>query len=246
MSEWFQTAFGKDYLNLYAHRDDSEAARVVDLILENTAVGPGARVLDAPCGAGRHLRAFEARGIKAFGFDLSPALLAQAKADGAPPLTLVRADLRALPFREESFDLVVNLFSSLGYFDTDEMNLSVLCNIVKLCRRGQWVVIDFMNSDFVRANLEAESSRVMPDGTAVRDRRWIGGTPERVNKQTAVRFPDGRDRTFDESVRLFSPDELKQALDRCGVNIEKEFGSYEGDRFTTSSKRSILMGRRQI
>lgn len=244
MSEWFQTAFGEDYSRLYAHRDDSEAAQVVNLILAKTCIAAGARVLDAPCGAGRHLKALAARDLKAYGFDLSLPLLTQAKGSGVAPSTLVRADLRALPYRQESFDLVVNLFSSLGYFQTDEENLKVLRDLVILCRRGGWIVVDFMNSDYVAANLQKESSRVAPDGMTVSDRRWIDGAPQRVNKHTSVVFQNGSEKIFEESVRLFSPDELRAALSVCGVSIEVEYGEYGGEAFSINSKRIILIGRR--
>ncbi len=246
MSEWFQTAFGEDYINLYAHRDSSEATKVVDLILAITGVGAGDRVLDAPCGAGRHLKVFDARGVQGFGFDLSLALLAQAKKAGVAPSTLIRADLRALPYKTESFDMVVNLFSSLGYFSTDEENFDVLCGLVSLCRLGGWFVIDFMNSHYVEANLQAESRRTTPDGMIVRDRRWIDGSSPRVNKHTTVNFPDGSEKIFEESVRLFSPDELRKALVQCGVPVEAEYGGYGGEAFTAASDRIILLGRRNI
>lgn len=244
MSEWFKTAFGEDYIKLYAHRDDAEAGQLVDLILAKTEIDTSSRILDGPCGAGRHMRAFRQKGYSPCGFDLSTALITEAKAAGVSPSVLVRADLRALPYKPESFDLVVNLFSSLGYFPTDSENFSVLCNLIALCRRGGWFALDFMNSHHVRTNLQEESRRVTDSGATVQDWRNISGVLPRVNKKTIVQFSDGTTKEFHESVRLFDPDELRQALEVCGIVVEYQAGGYGGEAVTIDSSRVILMGRK--
>ncbi len=244
MSEWFKSAFGEEYLSLYAHRDSAEAEQVVDLILGNTTVPTGGVVLDVPCGAGRHLQAFQRRGFRACGFDLSLPLLAEARDEAVANGTIVRADLRAIPFKPASADLVVNLFSSIGYFEKDTENLAVLDSIVKLVRPGGWVVVDFMHSTYLQAKLRANSERQLENGITVADRRWISSDPVRVNKETRLRHPNGQEKMLNESVRLFSPAELRNALERSGVVIEQEFGSYAGEAFSEDSARIILTGRR--
>lgn len=246
MEDWFRTAFGEEYLRLYAHRDEAEAAELVDLILNTTGMPAGARVLDAPCGAGRHMRVFEKLGHRAFGFDLSPELLRDAARNGTRRGTFARADLRQIPFKPGSFDLVVNLFSSLGYFPDDATNLPVIEALVGLCRPGGWLVVDFMNSEFVVKNLQPESYRELSNGEKVHDRRWIGGEPARVNKETRIQSPDGREKILRESVRLFSPEELRINLERGGLRVDAEFGDYQGKSFDpANSSRIILMGQRR-
>jgi hypothetical protein len=245
MNEWFKKAFGEDYLSLYAHRDANEAANAVDLILQYCHLAPGSLIIDAPCGAGRHIGAFRDRGMQAFGFDLSMPLLREASQHADLSGCVVRSDLRALPLKRESCHMVVNLFSSLGYFDTDETNLAVIYEIVALVQTNGWVVIDFMNSEYVRLHLQPETTREIESGMHVTDRRWIEGTPPRVNKQTHITHADGSTDILEESVRLFTRHELHVALQRCGVSIEHEFGSYRGDRFQPDSPRLIIMGRRR-
>ena len=57
MPEWFEEWFGEEYLELYPHRDDSEAERAVRLIASATGLGAGWRVLDV--GDGNDLDAIE-------------------------------------------------------------------------------------------------------------------------------------------------------------------------------------------
>jgi SAM-dependent methyltransferase len=61
-------------------------------------------VLDAGCGAGRDLAWFEVRGVRGTGCDLSGGMLRQARTRVRG--RLVRADVRVLPFPDDSFDAV--------------------------------------------------------------------------------------------------------------------------------------------
>jgi SAM-dependent methyltransferase len=77
------------------------------------------RVLDGGCGPGRDCAEFSKAGVSVVGLDLSPALLAEARAY-APAACLVNGDLRALPFREASFDGVW-LCSSLVHLPAESV-----------------------------------------------------------------------------------------------------------------------------
>jgi ubiquinone/menaquinone biosynthesis C-methylase UbiE len=68
-------------------------------------VAPG-RALDAACGTGRHARWLAERGHEVFGVDATPEMLARAR-ENVPRASFEQADLRALPFANDSFDLVV-------------------------------------------------------------------------------------------------------------------------------------------
>lgn len=207
-----------------------------------TGISSGARVLDSPCGAGRHSRAFAAAGLQVNGIDLSADLLEAAAATG---LSVARADIRHLPFAASCFDAVVNLFSSFGYMKTDEQNLDVMRELARVCRPGGWLVIDFMNAPHVRANLEAHSTRRTASGCVVEDRRWISTNPERVNKETVAKSAAGEEKRFSESVRLFTRDELEGMMTAAGVEVKAVYGNYAGDDWTETMPRLILVGRRR-
>lgn len=76
-ADWWQTAFGSRYLDVYAHRDAESARREIRALV---SLGLRGRVLDVGCGAGRHLLAMRESGLQAFGLDWSTALLARAAA----------------------------------------------------------------------------------------------------------------------------------------------------------------------
>lgn len=66
------------------------------------------RILDLGCGNGRYLAEFRAIAATAFlcGADLSPEMLAEARARVGAGVSLVRAEALALPFRDSAFDLI--------------------------------------------------------------------------------------------------------------------------------------------
>lgn len=140
MSEWFTHWFGKEYLNLYPHREDREPRFVVRLIRNTVAPLADGRALDFACGSGWHTRALSRR-TRTVGLDLSMELLGFAVSE-SPPIPYVRAGMRTLPFAADSFDLVVNLFTSFGYFSSDDENRVVLAEVSRVLRRGAVFVLD--------------------------------------------------------------------------------------------------------
>lgn len=248
MNEWFHRAFGAHYLSLYAHRDEEEARATVELLRRATRISPGSRVLDAPCGAGRHAREFARHGYVTIALDLSRDLLDAATAEHEPgeasPVYL-RADIRAIPAAAESFDLIANLFSSFGYFATDAQNFSVLHEFARVCRTGGYVALDFFNAQRVSATLEPKSERTTPEGCIVRETRQISGNPPRVEKRTHIESKEGDVMETCESVRLFTPTELVNGMEKAGLEIVSQFGDYAGTNLSDNSPRVILVGRKR-
>ena len=125
---WPELAFSELYSDLYSHRDDESARRETDMLLDLLGCEGSARILDAACGDGRHLASLLSRGLDAFGIDLSPSLLRRAAGRGQLAGRLARADMRSIPF-VGSFDIVVNMFTSFGYFLRDEDNRAVVLQL---------------------------------------------------------------------------------------------------------------------
>jgi SAM-dependent methyltransferase len=235
MTEWFEEWFGEEYLRLYPHRDDTEAARAVDLIVRTVPFQPGWRVLDVACGAGRHARAFQGAGARCTGIDLSMTLLRLARQVTSAPL--VRADMRQLPIRPGSMDLTVNLFTSFGYFEQDAEHAAALGEMVATVRPGGWFVIDFLNPAAVRRQLVPEETLEVA-GSTVRVSRSVSPDGRYVCK--SIRAGEGRQ--FQERVRLFEPEQMAGMLAAVGVTVRFHFGDYDAAPLTSGSPRTILVG----
>jgi len=193
-------------------------------------------VLDVGCGAGRHAAALLAAGARPVGLDLSAALLRRARSRGVP---LVRADMRALPVRPRSMDLVVNLFTSFGYFDDDAVHARVLAGAADCLVPGGWFVMDFLHADSVRNGLVPEEEQLL-GGKRVHVTRALEDGGLRVVKTMQV----AGGKTFVERVRLFAPSELEAMFAAAGLKVAHRFGDYDGGPLRPGSPRAILMASR--
>lgn len=238
MSEWFTRWFGKEYLDLYPHRDEREARSVVRLIRNTVGPRHDGRALDLACGSGRHTRAL-CRHIWTVGLDLSMEMLGVAIAE-SPEIPYVRADMRDLPFGAVTFDLVVNLFTSFGYFSSDDENREVLSEVSRVLRPGGIFVLDYLNADQVRTALVPHDTRRLGERVVTQDRR-ITPDGRYVEKEiSATGFPH----SYIERVRLFEPDELRVLLHDAGFVMDHELGDYAASPLGPSSPRAIFFAHR--
>ncbi|MCP4201610.1 MAG: class I SAM-dependent methyltransferase [bacterium] len=241
---WYKEWFGEEYLELYAHRDESEADRHVDFVEKVMLGSNGARpraILDLACGAGRHTEKLRGRGFRTLGVDLSLTLLAQ-----APGLPRTAGDMCRLPFKSRTFDWVLNFFTSFGYFETERQNFQVLEEIERVLTPGGKFLIDLFNREQVLKNLVAEEAQVR-GGYRAQIERWFDESTERVNKRIRLyRGDDGKGPvpTFLESVRAYRPEEVTIGLRWAGLEVDALYGSFERESFGRDSERLILVGRK--
>lgn len=237
---WYVDAFDELYPLLYPHRDDASADREIGALLDWLDPAAGEDVLDVCCGTGRHMAAIGRKGFAVTGLDLSEAQLS--RADGRPECRgrVVRADMRAIPFGPV-FGLVVNLFSSFGYFDDDRNNETAMAQMAGAVRPGGRLVMDHINARHLERSITEESRSTVGGATAVHHRAIVD---RRVVKRSVITFADGSTREVTESVRLYEPDELATMVRRAGLDSPATFGSFDGAPLNDESDRMIVVARR--
>jgi SAM-dependent methyltransferase len=78
--QWSQRFFDADYVALLRDTSPpSKTRREVDFVVRALRLPQGARILDVPCGYGRHSAALARRGFRVVGIDLSRAMIAEAR-----------------------------------------------------------------------------------------------------------------------------------------------------------------------
>ena len=228
MAEWWEEAFRADYLRVYPHRDDGEAVGdVAGLAGYLPGFGRGRRVLDIACGAGRHLRAMTAAGVRSVGADLSSDLLAEARRQGSG--ALVRCDMRSLPFRSGSFDAATMFFHSFGYFDTEEEDARVLHEISRVLVAGGGLLLHLPRPFDVRRYLVPRSTREA-DGVTIEEERTIEEDGRRVRKRVTLRRK-GETRSWTELVRLYPRSEVVRMAAGAGLRLRgRDASGFSGFR----------------
>lgn len=240
---WFERSFREDYLLVYTHRTEEAAEQEIENMLRHLPVNRSGRVLDLGCGSGRHARALARRGYEVVGVDLSRVLLALAEElNTYPNLTFQRMDMREVPFEDE-FDIVVNLFTSFGYFQTQEENEKVVHNMAKALKQGGEAVIDYLNPGYVRSHIVPHSVRET-NGLTIEETRWIEDGS--VKKKIVIHDPESPEpRTYWEQVRLYEVDEMKDMLRAAGFGEMEVFGDYSYQPYDPEkSPRMIFYARK--
>ncbi|HPO15566.1 MAG TPA: methyltransferase domain-containing protein [Candidatus Hydrogenedentes bacterium] len=240
--DWYATSFGALYPILYAHRTIEAAAQECTFALQQTNLSPDTHCIDLCCGNGRHLVHLARHTPWASGIDYSTELLRIARTTLANRARLIRADLRALPFQEK-FDVAFSFFTSFGYFQTEEENLTAARNMVHTLKPGGKLFMDSFNPIYLEQHLLPHSERVQ-QGCRITEDRWIDSQTRRINKITTVHQDNTLTAQVGESVRMYALDELSEMFARTGLEIDRVFGDYGGQAFGDTQPRMILLGHR--
>jgi SAM-dependent methyltransferase len=233
---WYQEWFGEEYLELYAHRDEHEARQQVAFFREQAGSVDGP-VLDLACGMGRHVQELQALGYHAVGCDLSYVLLRTGMTEYGP-MAVTRADMRQLPFCDDSFAALVNFFTSFGYFETEEENLEVVREMARVLEPGAPFLFDYLNVHRELDNLVQRETLDTPMG-AVQIRRWFDGSDRSFNKRIMI-----GEKRYLERVRGYDLDEVSSMFASCQLAIRAAFGNFDGAPYDRTSPRLILVGSR--
>ena len=242
MKEWYKTAFSKDYVRIYQHRDFSEAEEFVDSLLSHLVLPDHPLCLDLGCGFGRHLAYLNDKGVKTYGIDLSSDLLEFASNSEAAKGFLIQADMRSIPF-SRNFDFVFSFFSSFGYFSDDAENLKVLKEISRILKPSGGFLIDYMNSHHAKENLIEEDHKKSPD-FELRQRRWINQQTNSIEKELLIKDDQG-EKKIRESLKLYDVDDFLTFFSQARLKVTKLLGDYKGALFNKEASRLILIGEKR-
>lgn len=238
--EWYKNWFNsEEYLKVYRHRDTKDAEQLIELLLNKIDALHIRTVLDMACGSGRHAVIFARKGFDVTAVDLSENLLSIAKkfaAESGVNVHFIKSDIRDFK-SDEKFNLVLNLFTSIGYFEKDEDNYFILSKAYELLENGGYFVLDYFNKEYVESNLEPQTVDEF-DNMIIVQNRFISG--ERVIKEITI-DREGKTNRFVESVRMFSYNELIDALNKTGFRINNILGDFKGTKFKLESSPRIII-----
>ena len=172
-TEAWDSFFSDFYLRAYAGGaldDDAEAQAVAAARLGGCE--DDGDVLDVPCGFGRHAVPLARAGYRVVGVDRSAVLLGEARrrAAGARWPKFAQADYRDLPMADGSFDLALNLFSSLGYLG-DAEDTRALAEMRRVLRPDGRLVIETMHRDALVRHFHEQDWRLVGEGRLLLEQR---------------------------------------------------------------------------
>ena len=227
------------FLRIHEHGWDEgeDQARKLRALFDRFGVPEGARVLDVPCGIGRHSTRLAKMGYRALGLDLSATYVRRAQEIAAREGVADRAtyrvgDLReiarAVQPEERPFDVAMNLWTSLGYYG-EETDATILRGYGELVRPGGLFVLFIVNRDFLVRHFDPQGWEEFGDLVHIEDRHldldasWLRNVWRFFRKK-------GNDlegvATIPVEHRIYSLHELRSLFERTGWRVEGTFGGY--------------------
>lgn len=244
---WFETFFDEHWLTISTatHSPERSAAQV-EFLIEALGLETGHRVLDLPCGHGRHSVELARRNLRVVGVDLNEEPLEAAREaanEAAVTVDFRRGDMREIEFREE-FDAVLNLWTSFGYFDTEAEDQVVLDRALRALRPGGAMVVETINLYGVLRRFEPRAWHRLGDGRLLLEERSFDPWTGRMHSGWTLVEPNGEHIEMAFATRTYTLVELTEMMHAAGFEVERAYGDYQGSEYRVESRRLILVGRR--
>ncbi len=222
-SDWWSRIFNSMYLKTDADvvYDDRITRTEVDLIADILGPSPDDKILDLCCGQGRHALELARRGFRNVeGLDRSHYLIQKAKecakSEGAP-VRFREGDARRLPYRPDTFDLLLILGNSFGYFDTIRDDMRVLKEVLRVLKPWGRLLIDIAHGDYLREHFQPRSWEWISSKLFVCRERSLSRDGDRlVSREVITHVEKGviADQFYAE--RLYSAESLSTLLADAG------------------------------
>lgn len=239
-SRWYTQWFGTPHYNLlYQHRSDEEAQRFVEALCRYEWFTNEIETLDLGCGNGRHTKALSPYVKSITGIDLSEKQLELARliTAGHSNCQFFQCDMRSFDLGK-SFDLVLNLFTSFGYFREMKDNIEALERIKKHLKPSGIFILDYLNTRPLQNSIIKEESKVIGD-TCFQIKREI--KDGRIMKYITV-----DQISYKEDIALWDFDQLQFILSSNGFECQSVHGDYNLESFAPeTSPRCIIFAKRK-
>lgn len=243
MSEWHEDDELWEALapGMFSQQRIESAACEVETLLKLVSIPDQGRVLDLCAGVGRHAVELARRGYRVTAVDRTASYIQRATRSAAAAgveLQAITDDARTF-VRERSFDAVLNLFTSFGYFADEVDNSMVARRMLTNLTASGVAVIDLMGKEILARDFKgrwwweaegvfvAEERSVAEDWSALRS-RW-------------VIFRDGGRQEFSGVQRIYSGAELRSLLLGAGFARVELYGNFQGGPYDANATRLIAV-----
>lgn len=242
--DWWRDFFsgmGAEFIKLAIPPE--RTAREVDRIVDLLDLSGGARVLDVPCGAGRHSVELARRGFRVTGLDLSEPLVATAREAASReglPVEFVVGDMRELPWKG-GFDAAFCFWTSFGYFDAAG-DAAFLQGVHEGLVPGGRFLLETLTRETLLADFHEESEYDLGDLHVLERRRFDHGTGRVETEFTLSRGEHVE--TTATSLRAYSCEELGELLASAGFEDPMAYDTKTGEPFGPEARRLAMVAKR--
>jgi len=227
---------------LFAEDKLEESKEEIEKIIELADLEPGMKVLDMPCGVGRHSIELQKKGFNVVGVDKTSEYVDEAKEkDDSSEIEFIKEDMKSFK-REQSFNVVLNWWNSFGYFENKEDDRQMLENIHASLKQEGVLVMDLWSKELAAMNdfsshwSETDGIYNLEEGRPKDDWKKV--------ERTWIKVEDGETVEYTWEQRLYAASELEQMLKQVGFSNIDFYGNVEGDGFDEEADRLVVVARK--
>lgn len=238
-----------------AERASIEVAGLEKIFLE-FGVPRNGLILDLCCGIGRHSVLLAEKGFRVIGVDISPEYVAHAKKLAVDKKVNDNVEFRVGDMRqiktilhsyEEKFNAVINLFTSIGYYD-EETDIYIFKQLLALTAPNGILVIDTVNRDWLIRHFQARDIVDIDDELVLVEERKLNLENSRMENVWKYYKRQGKDlkflETFEINLRVYSLHELKRMLESVGWIYQTCYGNFNLEPLKMDSNRIIVVAKK--
>ena len=236
---WFENWFDSKYYHiLYRNRDNKEANLFIENILKIIKPDNNCHFLDLGCGSGRHAINLNKKGFYLDGIDLSEKSLQKAIPYENDKLKFHHMDMRNINFKNQ-YDVILNLFTSFGYFNNDKEHQLVFRNIYNALKVNGYFIIDFFNASKIVNNQKNNlfETKVINNILFEIEKKHDS---EFVYKK--IKITDGNKKfLFNEKVKLITKKKFLNYFRNLNISLKFEYGDYHLNKYNLNSSDRLIL-----
>jgi SAM-dependent methyltransferase len=243
MKDWYENDDFWETMapKIFSKEHWERAPKEVDKIILLLEISPDSYILDLCCGPGRHSLELARRGFKVLGVDRTLKYLEKARKQAKTEklnVEFLQEDMRKF-YKPKTFDIVINLYTSFGYFENQEDDEKVLNNIYLSLKSGGKLLLDLVGIAtlapiFTERSWEEENGIIF-----LRESKPIEGWSKIKNRWIMIK--DNMRKEFTFIHRMYSGSEISKLLYKSGFKSVELVGDLKGNPYDHTARRLIAI-----
>ncbi|TFF63501.1 MAG: methyltransferase domain-containing protein [Promethearchaeota archaeon] len=223
--DWWKKIFNSYYLKTDGDvvNDSKVTKEEIDLFIRKFDLKLDEKILDLCCGQGRHSLELARRGYKNIcGLDKSSYLIRRAKYVAISEnlkLQFREGDARKTHYPTDTFDKIMILGNSFGYFESIQDDIQVLKEALRILKPWGKIFLDLTDGEYIKRNFQPRSWEWIDKKYFVCRERNLSSDQERlISREVITEVNKGVvvDQFYAE--RLYNREKLKTILERSGFS----------------------------
>jgi len=240
---WWNKIFNSNYLKTDGDvvEDPQITSQEIDLLLNILNLGLNDYILDLCCGQGRHSIELAKRGfLHIEGLDKSHFLIKKGRETAKEEGLFVKfreGDARKLKYHNDSFDVVMLLGNSFGYFKSIKDDLLVLTEVFRVLKPYSRIFMDLTDGEYLKNNFSPHSWEWIDKDTFVCRERSLSLDEQKLISRELINHVNKGilvDQFYAE--RLYSKTKISELLRKAGFSDVK----FHGELIPTSQRNQDL------